>query len=366
MPDRVRDFLTLRMVHRPGTYFEYAQSAVAALAEAVTRATGRDIKEFAQRELMTPLGIPADAWDWSRDKAGHIQGFYGVMMRPDDWARLGELLRRGGVWRGRRLLGRDYVEPAIAPSSTNGCYGWLIWVNAGKPCIGARVGDRPIEKHRDFPDLPADMYNFSGLFGQRVTVFPSQSLMIVRTGQDPGLVPGSTSAGWEDELYRRVLASIKDQRIEKPGDAPKSPAADQRESDAGFQNAVFEPDRYSKGFAQDPLPPAGPRRARAPLVALASDRASRRGGVAVRLGCPARPARACSGRLRLTGVRKVREYRLDAGTTRVLRLRLTKRRLRSLRRRGALGLELSARNLDAAAGALTRIDVKVRRAKRRR
>ena len=42
MPDRVHDALTLGVVKPPGTYFEYAQSAVALLAEAVGRAAGED------------------------------------------------------------------------------------------------------------------------------------------------------------------------------------------------------------------------------------------------------------------------------------------------------------------------------------
>src|SRR3954469_8869531 len=109
MPDRIRDALTLRPVHRPGSYFEYAQSPVALLAEAIGRAAGEDVQAFAQRELMNPLGIPADAWSWQRDPAGHVQGFYGVSMRPEDYARLGELLRRGGFWHQRKLLSGVYM-----------------------------------------------------------------------------------------------------------------------------------------------------------------------------------------------------------------------------------------------------------------
>jgi CubicO group peptidase (beta-lactamase class C family) len=368
MPDRVHDALTLRPVHRPGTYFEYAQSPVALLAEAIGRAAGEDVQAFAQRELMDPIGIPADAWTWGRDPAGHVQGFYGVGMRPDDYGRLGELLRRGGVWRNRRLLSGHYMRQAIAPSRTNGCYGWLIWVNAGKPCIGPRVGDRPVEHHRDFPDLPANMYSFDGLFGQRVTIFPSQAIVLVRTGQDPNLVY-SPGRGWEDELYRRVLGAVTDQRIGVPGDAPPSSGADERESDYGFQDALLHPDRYRQGVDQDPLPPAGPRRARAALLGLARRRVSRRGEAVVRLWCPAQwpgqPAAICRGRARVTGGHS-RGYRVAPGRNRLLRLRLTRRRLRKLRRRRTLALVVSARNQDATGGTPTRLAVTVRRAARRR
>jgi len=146
MPDRVRDALTLEPVHPPGTYFEYAQSTVALLAEAVGRSAGEDAGAYVQRELMDPLGIPAGSWEWKRDPAGHVQGFYGVNMRPDDFGRLGELLRRGGVWRGQRLLSRRYVREAVSPTPTNGCYGWLIWVNAAAPCVGPTVSERPVEQ----------------------------------------------------------------------------------------------------------------------------------------------------------------------------------------------------------------------------
>ncbi len=56
-----------------------------------------------------------------------------------------------------------------------------------------------------------------------MTVFPSQDIVVVRNGQDRGLVfSGGTS--WEHELYRRVLDSVTDQRIAVPGPAPENAA----------------------------------------------------------------------------------------------------------------------------------------------
>jgi CubicO group peptidase (beta-lactamase class C family) len=362
MPDRVRDALTLAKVHEPGTYFEYAQSPVALLAEAVGRSSGEDVQAFLQRELLDRIGIHASSWRWTRDPAGHVQGFYGVNMRPDDFGRLGELMRRGGVWRGRRLLSRAYVRRAVAPSRTNRCYGWLIWVNAAAPCVGPTVSERPVANSRQFPDLPADMYHFSGLFGQLVTVFPSQDIVIVRLGQDPGLAFAG-GANWEHDLYRKVLDSVTDQRIDPPGEPRHGP--DQQNADYGFQTALLEPDQYSKGVAQDPLPPAGPERARAARLSLARARAGRRGIVVLRLACPPRwlgpSLRSCAGLARLQGARKRVRYAVPAGRAKPLRFRLTKRRLRALRRAGGLLLSASAVNADAAGGTPTRATVRVRR-----
>ena len=115
MPDRVRDALTLDVVHKRGTYYEYAQSPVALLAEAIGRSAGMDAGKFAQDEVMTPLGIKEGSWTWTRDRAGHIMGFYGVNMRADDFGRLGELLRRGGTWRGKRLLDPYFMQRGDQP-----------------------------------------------------------------------------------------------------------------------------------------------------------------------------------------------------------------------------------------------------------
>jgi CubicO group peptidase (beta-lactamase class C family) len=363
MPDRVHDALTLPVVHKPGTYYEYAQSAVALLAEQVGRAVGEDFQAFGQRELMDHVGIPADEWRWDRDPAGHVQGFYGVHMRPDDYGRLGELMRRRGVWRGRRLLGEGYMRQATTPARTNGCYGFLHWMNAGHPCVGARTDERPVVQGREFPDLPADLVHFSGLFGQFVSIFPSQGLVIVRTGQDRGPF-SSGGENWEHQIYKRVLGSITDQQITPQGperDRPVNPNG----SDSGFQNAIAKPNEYSQGANQEPLPPAGPARARAVQLTLVRWNASRRGVILARVHCPPRWPSAmrpgCRGRARLQGARRARRYRIAPGAAKTLRFRLTARRLRALRRSRTADLVLSARNADAAGGALARRRVLVRR-----
>jgi CubicO group peptidase (beta-lactamase class C family) len=363
MPNRVNDALTLRQVKPRGTYFEYAQSTVALLAEAVGRSAGEDPQAFFQRELLDAIGIDANDWHWARDRAGHIQGFMGVNMRPDDFGRLGELMRRGGVWRGRRLLSREFMRAAVAPSRTSGCYGWLIWVNAGQPCVGVRISERSVTDSRDMPDLPVDMYRFSGLFGQLVTVFPSQGIVVVRTGQDPGLVNFAGGTGWEHGMYTRVLGAITDQKIERPRDGGQNVGrVDRSNADTGFQNALFEPDRYRQGAVAEPLPPAGPKRARAVQLALARPRAGRRGIVRVTLSCPPRGGTGgCSGPIRMSGARKRVGYSVGAGSRRTLRFMLTRRALKRLRRNGTRRFTVVALNRGAADSTATRRAFTVRR-----
>jgi Beta-lactamase len=366
MPDRIRDALTLPLVHHPGAYYEYAQSPVTLLAEAVRRAVGEDALAFFQRELIEHLGIRSSDWGWSRDPAGHLYGFWGVTMRPDDYGRVGELLRRGGVWRGKRLLSARYMREALSPAKVNGCYGWLIWLNAAAPCIGPTVGNRPVDNSREYPELPADMYHFSGLFGQLVTVFPSQGIVLVRTGQDPGLVPAGNSS-WQLELYKRVLAAVADQQIVAPGAAPRV-NEERQDVDYGFQTSAARPDEYNKGMDQDPLPPAGPGRARAPQLELAWTRPKSNGRVGVRLFCPLRWSNLigarCLGRATLTGARKKARYSVAPGKSTLLRFKLTRKRLRALRRARTMSFDVTARNADSTGGTFTRTDLDIRVPKR--
>ena len=362
MPDRVRDALTLPIDHPPGTYFEYAQSAVALLAEAISRAVDDDVQEFAQRHLLDPLGIERGSWFWERDNAGNVQGFTGVNMRPDDFGKLGELLRRKGMWKGRRLLAKRYVTEALTPSKTNGCYGFLHWLNSGAPCIGVTIQNRPVSKNRDWPDFPADMYQFSGLFGQRVTTFPSLGLMVVRTGQDPGLVPAG-QANWEYETYRRVLSSVLDQKVEKP---PPATGRDEPEHDYGFQTAIQNPSDYGKGTVlfQDPLPPAGPPRARAAIPLQDETRASRKGTVPILLLCPGnwpgRTGRRCTGVSTLASTRSALPYDVAAGRHATVRFSLTAKALRKLRRTRRVTLAVTTLNGAEGGGSPGRVTVVVR------
>ena len=123
-----------------------------------------------------------------------------------------------------------------------------------------------------------------------------------------------------------------------PGGEPPPGTTDDPDGDYGFQTAIQEPDQYSKGVAQDPLPPAGPRRARAPMLLVAHTRVGRTGNLAIGLRCPLNwPAGdpGCRGSATLDGARKAVAYDVAPGETKLLRFRLTKKRVAALRRSGS-------------------------------
>ena len=349
MPDRLQEALTVDVERPRGTYYEYSQSGPALLAEAVGRAVGMDFQAYLQRELLTPLGIEPGSWRWGRDSEGHTQGFFDLYMTPNDYARLGELMRRDGVWRGRRLFSHRVVKAAITPTKTNGCYGWMIWLNRAKPCVSPRVSERSVDNHREFPELPVDMYHFSGLFGQLVVVFPTQRIVVVRLGQEAS--PGGFAGGgdYQNELFKRVLAAVTDQRIRPPAGGRNVPGVSHKDVDGGFQTAVFDPSQYAGGVFTPPLPPAGPSRARALILEKVSRRVRPGGIVPVGVYCPRLAPRSCRGTVRLRGGGS-KTVSFAPGKGRILRFRLrgkVRRQVLAGRRLRGKAISLSP---DAAGG----------------
>ena len=303
--DRVRDALTLPFDHTPGTFFEYAQSPVALAADMVTRATGRDMVSFIQRNVFNGIGIPSSNWSWGRDNAGRVQGFFDVQMRAHDWARLGHLMLWKGRWGRKRLLSRRYVREATAPSPTNGGYGWYFWVNRGRTFVEPTADRRDVRDRRLVESAPPDMFLFAGLLEQRIIVIPSLDMVLVRLGvpgsrtseSDPfSLLLTTGSAEFDHEFTRLVMRAVTDVKVPDPGPyQPKGPRATSPDPNYGFLKSAQQSNDLDA--ADDPhpaLPPGGPPRARATHVINQRARV-RRGHFKLVLFCPPVSALRCTG-----------------------------------------------------------------------
>jgi CubicO group peptidase (beta-lactamase class C family) len=174
----------------PGTVWRYRNSdplALMVIARRIVEARGGDFLAFPQRALFDRIGarsfvLETDAW-------GNfiITGFdYGSTR---DWARLGLLYLRDGVWNGERILPPDW--PALvsnpAPGDPSRGYGGLFWLNRG----GA------MER------LPEDAYWAAGYMGQYTMIIPSRDLVVVRQGPS-----GGGDGPWFEELVARILAAL--------------------------------------------------------------------------------------------------------------------------------------------------------------
>jgi hypothetical protein len=217
------------------------------------------------------------------------------------------------------------------------------------------VTDRPVSDDRMFPSLPADVYQFAGLFGQLVTVFPGEGLVVARFGNDNGSFAGGTP--WEEEFYDRVLAAITDGPVDMPKPKPDSQDVSREDVDRGFFEAAQHPEEAQGGEFPQTLPPKGPPRARATLIDRPSKHPRSNGTVAVRIHCPREwPSglrRGCKGRAQLKGADPLR-YHVRPGKSATLRFRLHASYLRRLDRKHQLDSRIRTRDSDRAQGAVAK------------
>jgi CubicO group peptidase (beta-lactamase class C family) len=165
-PEKIsaKAFLAHPVPHKPGTHFKYNTPATFMLSAIVQKQTGQTVLDYLRPRLFEPLGISNPVWNTNWQ--GISLGGYGLNVRTEDIARLGQLYLQKGKWHGRQLLSPEWVELATSRQVSNGSnprsdwdqgYGFQFW----RCRNGGFRGD--------------------GAFGQYCVVLPEQDAVIAIT-----------------------------------------------------------------------------------------------------------------------------------------------------------------------------------------
>ena len=179
--DDMADYATAQPLEaEPGAQFEYSSNTTVILADiaarALTDSTDPDVRrkavaDYLDARLFAPLGMTSVVPEF--DRAGTLIGGSLIHATARDWAKLGELLRNKGSYRGEQLVPRAWVEEMVEPSPQSPHYGLQTWLN--RP-----TGE---DQHPLFPDrAPESAFSMIGHMGQYVFVSPTQKLTVVRLG----------------------------------------------------------------------------------------------------------------------------------------------------------------------------------------
>ena len=158
--------------HSPGTYWQYSSGTSNIIARILRQrfADEQEYLRFPRERLFEPLGMRSAVLE--PDEAGTFVGSTFMYASARDWARLGLLYLRDGVWQGKRLLPEGWVAYSLTPTkdASDARYGAHVWLELPKsPGLGE-------------PRMPADTYYMLGHDEQVVAVVPSRDLVIVRLG----------------------------------------------------------------------------------------------------------------------------------------------------------------------------------------
>jgi CubicO group peptidase (beta-lactamase class C family) len=163
------------LAHEPGTHWAYSTATSQILSGIVARSVGggrEGVRAFLERELIGPLGLQSFVLEF--DAAGTPLGGIYAWASARDWARLGLLYLRDGVWDGRRILPAGWVDftRTVAPAANNGTYGAHFWISA-----------KPAEQQFQTLRPGIDAFQMNGNAGQFVVMVPDRDLVVVRLGE---------------------------------------------------------------------------------------------------------------------------------------------------------------------------------------
>lgn len=182
----------------PGEVWHYSSGSTNLLSKLLRQelsAAGVEYHRFAREKIFEPIGALSMVME--PDAAGNFIGSSFVYATARDWARLGQLYLKDGVWKGERVLPEGWAAFVGAPASqSDGQYGAHFWLNR----------DGGSERERFLPGLPEEVYYMAGHEGQYVFIIPSRRMVIVRTGMTRGRAAIPLIAPLLEEIHASVDA----------------------------------------------------------------------------------------------------------------------------------------------------------------
>jgi len=165
----VRTYLAQPVGFEPGSHFLYNTGNTYMLGAIVYQITGMTLEQYLGPRLFQPLGIVG--YDWEVSPQGLNTAGYGLRVRTEDIAKLGQLYLQKGRWNGESLLTESWVEEATSYQTSsqenNGDwsqgYGYQFW-----RCTHG-------------------FYRGDGAYGQYCIVMPELDAVVAVTGQSPDM-----------------------------------------------------------------------------------------------------------------------------------------------------------------------------------
>lgn len=184
----------------PGTVCLYNSADTQALGSLLVHATNRPLSDYMQEKLVEPLGIAAPGY-WLLDSSGMEMAFAGLMLTPHDFAKLGELYRQSGTWRGTQVVPAEWVRSSISAGAPHLKPGRVI------------LNDHTIALGYGYqwwlPDGDIGEFAAIGIYNQFIYVDPSRDVVIVKLSSNRayGTTPHqSTNREIETVEFLRAIA----------------------------------------------------------------------------------------------------------------------------------------------------------------
>ena len=175
----------------PGTRFHYSTGETDLVGILVSNAVGKPLSQYLSEKLWAPYGMEQDAI-WVEDVAGHERGGCCLSITLRDYGRIGMFILGGGKAGGKQVVPVGWTKdatrqhlPLSAAHPEYGGYGYFWWIKPG-----------------------GEPYEALGIFGQSITTFPKDKLIIVTNSAWPAADNDELNAA-HDAMAQAIRASAK-------------------------------------------------------------------------------------------------------------------------------------------------------------
>ena len=162
----------------PGTKFVYKTGETDLAGIVLSNAVGKPLADYLSEKVWGPYGMEQDGI-WVEDVAGHERGGCCISMTLRDYGRMGQFMLDHGVVNGTEVVPAGWTEDATSKHVSKPPYGYFWWIIPGG-------------------------YEAEGIFGQTMSVFPNEHLVVVINSAWP--------AAWSKEIDNvrfKYLAAIR-------------------------------------------------------------------------------------------------------------------------------------------------------------
>jgi CubicO group peptidase (beta-lactamase class C family) len=158
----------LKVIHKPGTKYEYASGNTQILGMVLEKATGTRLASYMEEKIWKPMGARSIA-TWSLDSKKHreAKAFCCINATPEDFALFGQLYLNKGQVDGRTVVPSDWVNKTLSLQNDSRdsqgypyTYMWRVMKNGS--------------------------FFAKGILGQFIFVCPSKRIVIIRMGESAG------------------------------------------------------------------------------------------------------------------------------------------------------------------------------------
>ena len=181
--DWIQYTLDLPMVDVPGGKGMYCSGNPITMGKIIERATKMPLPEFAKQTLFKDLGIKNFKWNFKPD-ASSAETFCQVYLSSRDMAKFGLLYLNKGLWNGKQVVSKDWVEQSLTKHSVvQGVnYGYLWWI-----------------KYLNVDGVKYNGKAAQGNGGQKIYIWEDQNMITVITGGN------YNSQSPSDELIQKYI-----------------------------------------------------------------------------------------------------------------------------------------------------------------